>query len=170
MKKCLIGLSCLLCSFFVHASSATIYPTLILDSISQIKTSEKYGDEIYWVVTEFKSSRKNLQYMVPQSPVHWPAKALSSIRNLKLWEGKLSQGQSSILYLELVEHDASPFDVDDSIGSMRLVIKNDKGQLKVDAQNSENVKYDASKQGSVAVQELLFHGEGGEYLVKMHFS
>lgn len=169
MRKLLLGICLLVCSVAVQAKSSAIYPVLVLDKITKVKTAEKYGDELYWVVTEFKSSGKNLQYTIPRYPVHWPSKALDSVKDLQLWRGKLPPGQSSIVYLELVEHDAPPFNIDDSIGSVRLVVKNDKGTLKVDWQESENVKYKEVKDGSLVFEKLKFHGEGGEYLVSMHF-
>jgi len=158
-----------MCVISAHSKSTTIYSALVLDKITKIKTSEKYGDEIYWVITEFKSSGKNAQHTIPHYPVHWPARALNDVKNVPLWQGKIPSGQSSIIYLELVEHDAPPFNVDDSIGSVRLVVKNEKGNLKIDWKDSENVKYNETKEGKLTFEKLRFHGEGGEYLVTMHF-
>lgn len=170
MNKWFIALACLACFLFEQASASTLYPTLKLASIAQIKTSEKHGDEIYWVLTEFKSSnKKNVQYTIPEYPLHWPSKGLKQIANVNLWQGKLADGQSSILYLELVEHDAPPFNTDDSMGAMRLVVRNDRGHLNIDWQNSENVDHDQSKNGALMVEKLRFHGAGGDYLVTMHF-
>lgn len=169
MRKLLLGLGLMFCLCTVHAESQAIYPALVLDKMVKIKTAEKYGDELYWVITEFKSTGKNLQYTIPRYPVHWPAKSLDSIKNIQLWRGKVLPGQSSTIYIELVEHDAPPFDIDDSIGSVRLVIKNDHGKLKVEWQESENVNYDEAKEDNLRFEKLNFHGEGGEYLIKMHF-
>ena len=165
MKKGLLAIFLLVCAITAHAS--TLYPALVLDNIKQIKTVENYGDELYWVITEFKSNGKNKQYTIPRYPVHWPSKALDQIKKLTLWNSELKDGQSVILYVELVEHDAPPFNVDDSIGSVRLVIKNRKNRLKVDWQDSENVKRKILKKNKG--QELTFHGEGAEYVAELQF-
>ena len=167
MKKLLLGISLLLCATIVHAK--TIYPAYVLENIQKIKTTEHYGDELYWVITEFHSNGKNTQYTIPRYPIHWPAKALSQIKNLKLWNGKLDEGQSTIVYVELVEHDAPPFNIDDSVGSVRLVLKNKKGELKVEWQDSENVQKKDIKKDGRRVEELTFHGEDGEYLTQFYF-
>lgn len=169
MSRWLLGFSVFICVMTAQAKVATLYPKLILDNITQIKTSEKGGDELYWVITKFQSSHDSLQYTIPKYPVHWPSKALGQLKNIPLWSGKLRPRESSILYLELVEHDAPPFNRDDSLGAIRFVIQNKKGHLKVTWQESENVKYTHRHIHPLIFKDLIFNGAGGKYNIKMHF-
>ena len=173
MKKLLITLFLFCLMPISHAETKsndkTIYPSLMLQKISSIVTSEHYGDELYWVITEFNKAGSNRQFTIPKYPVHWPTKALEQVKNLQLWYGRLKADQEVTLYIELVEHDAPPFDVDDSVGSVRLVLKNNDGNLVVDWQDSENVKQKTVTSDKKQVEQLTFHGDGGEYAALMYF-
>ena len=174
MKKLLMTL--FLCCFVsvtcaeIKSNDKTIYPVLMLQKISSVETSEHYGDELYWTITEFNKRGGNRQFTIPKYPAHWPTKVLDQIKDLQLWYGKLKQGEGVMLYVELVEHDAPPFDIDDSIGSVRLVLKNKGGKLVIDWQDSDNVKQKTIKSGGKNVEQLAFHGEGGKYIANMYFS
>jgi hypothetical protein len=148
-------------------TDAVLHPKVIVQSIEVIKQAERYGDEVYLVVTEFNSRNENKQYTIPRYPITWPSRALDKVHDLKIWSGDLEEGEEVHLMLELVEHDAPPFNADDSIGSADLTLKNHKGTLKVEWDSHYGmIEHEKKQDDGKTSYDYKFTGESGEYRVK----
>lgn len=158
----------LLLSFSV--SAADFHPVLYMDTIAQVKSAESYGDELYFVVTEFNSDNKNKQYTIPNYPIHWPSDALPQIKNLKMWDGVITDGETIELVVELVEHDAPPFDVDDSIGALKVKLVNKNGALETTWLDAQTASHTQEKDKKVTFEIFDFKGEGGDYRARFYLS
>lgn len=112
----------------LHAKEQVL--TVFLKSIEAQKTSEKSGDEIYIDITQYSNMGGSKILRVPEQPLHWKSKDLSKVKDLKLWEGKVSEQEELKLIFSIVEQDNPPWDVDDLVGSALLEIENINEKLK----------------------------------------
>lgn len=129
MKRLLLALVLLGAATALHAK--VLQPTIYANQIKMLRTNDKFGDEVYFVVTEYHSDGHSRQYTVPHYPAHWMSKSLPRMKNVKLWSEPLNEGEGVVVVLELMEQDAPPFDVNESIGSTEIRLANQKGQLSV---------------------------------------
>jgi len=151
----------------LSAKSDALHPKIIIKSMKMLKSTEHYGDELYLVVTEFNSRNDNQQYTIPRYPITWPSRALDQVHDLKVWSGSLYDGDEVDLSIELVEHDAPPFNVDDSIGSAELKLKNNKGKLTTEWTTRHGMTdHQEKKDAKQTSHHYTFKGDGGEYLIK----
>lgn len=169
MKHLFFGFMLLL--FSLPTLAQDFEPIITLNSIEIDKTSDEYGDEIYLVITKFGADGSNTQYTIPEYPITWPTEAIHQIKDIHLWEGIIPEGGSDEIIIELVEHDVPPYNVDDSIGSIRIKINNKGGKLDtVWEQNwhesNKNKAEKALSSNNEASQSYTFIGEGGKYILK----
>ncbi len=113
-----------------NKTALLLRPAIQLDSITPVKLTEKYSDEIYVAVSEFNSSGKNRYYTIPQSPVYWPGNGVSQISNFQLWQGKLPAGSATEVIVSLIERDTPPWSLDDLIGVVKIKMENKAGKIK----------------------------------------
>jgi hypothetical protein len=130
MKRLLLALILLGAATALHAKA--IQPTVYASQIKMLRTNDKFGDELYFFITEYHPDGRSRQYTVPHYPAHWVSKSLPRMKNIKLWSQPLDEGQSVVVVFELMEQDAPPFDVNESIGSTEIRLANQKGQLTVE--------------------------------------
>ena len=166
MKRLLLALMLSFTCSVVFAK--TIGKKIYLVDIHAETTTEKHGDELYFMITELNSNGDNRQYTLPHLPITWPSEAIEQIHNLLLWDGDLEDGESSEVIIELVERDAPPFNTDESLGSARVKLENKKGHLRWQwgtTHAETSFTQAATNQGDK--QLYNFGGHGGEYTV--HF-
>lgn len=146
-----------------------IQAVIQMDSIDVQKSTEEYGDEIYLVITEFDADGANTQFTIPQYPVTWPSEGIHQVKNVKLWQGEIKSGKTDEIIIELVEHDAPPYNVDDSIGSVRIKLNNNNGTLNIlwqqnwDESAGKTNAAEVVKSDALTSKTFVFKGDGGEY-------
>ena len=111
------------------SNNKVVSTKLDLTAIKAVKTTEKHGDELYIDVLVYTSKGKPKHYRIPHYPLHWPSDITHKLHDLNIWEGKLQPNESVTILVSLIEMDAPPWDTDDLIGSIRVRLKNDKGNL-----------------------------------------
>jgi len=94
-----------------------------LESIEKINPQEERGDELYFSVTEYSSTKSSDHYQVPDFPTHWLSDYLEQVKNVNLWEKELQNDEAIQLIISLVERDVPPWNVDDLIGTVKLKLK-----------------------------------------------
>tara|TARA_R110002110_G_scaffold115322_2_gene286022 strand:+ start:5152 stop:5718 length:567 start_codon:yes stop_codon:yes gene_type:complete len=100
-----------------------------LDSIKKTQAQEESGDELYFSITEYSSTKTSDHYQVPDFPTHWLSSYLDQVKNVNLWEKELQPNEAVQLIISLVERDVPPWNVDDLIGSLKLKVKWENNQL-----------------------------------------
>mgnify|MGYP007073223540 CR=1 FL=1 len=160
---------CCLFEWSVAVSAEAIEPQLYLLKLTANQTSEQQGDELYIDVTVYPSKGKATHFQVPQYPLSWPSRALNELTEVKLWGDALKEGESVTLIVSLVEQDSPPWDTDDLIGSLRVRLKNNAGDLestwsvpnRTDAPVSINTKHGPAKRfhltGDNSRYEMILH-------------
>lgn len=113
------------------ANTPVIIPALHLLRIQTSQTTEKKGDELYLSILTFQSEGKPHHYQIPEFPLYWSSKSLDQIKNLKIWQNPLNPGEGVTLVLSLMEHDAPPWNSDDWIGSLKIQLRNNQGNLEM---------------------------------------
>lgn len=169
MKRVLLSFILLMLSLPIFADD--FEPLIILNSIEVNKTSEEYGDELYIVVTKFGADGSNTQYTIPEYPITWPSEAIHQIKDVHVWQGIVPVGAKDEIIIELVEHDVPPYNVDDSIGSIRIKLSNKDGKLNTTWEQNwhetDKNKTEVVLQPNKGVSEsYTFKGEGGDYNLK----
>jgi hypothetical protein len=113
--------------FIQEYLSGVAHPVLMLDEIKVIKAQEQGGDELYFSVGARTTGHPTEYIRIPQYPDHWLSKRVDSVKNVRLWSGKIADEESVILLIELNEQDAAVLNPDDLLGVMRVRLKNSKG-------------------------------------------
>jgi len=127
MKRLLLSF---ILAFVISPSFATpVNVSLTLNSIHSIVRSEKSGDEVYLNILVHDSKGNAMVKKIPKPPLHWNSNSLPNVKNLNLWSAVLDSNQSSTLTLTVMESDTPPWNPDDSLGSITLVLKNTDGVL-----------------------------------------
>ena len=129
MKKLFLLIACLFLSLPSFAASGPVKFQVNLLTIKAVNTGERGGDELYLDVTKFSVDGDHKHIRIPEHPMYWPSEHLEKVNNLSVWKGELVNGQSIELVFSLVEHDIPPWNVDDLIGTVRLKLMNDNGDL-----------------------------------------
>jgi len=163
MKYLVYGSIIFLLSYNVHASSITAI--VKLKEIKALKVSEASGDEVYFTVTHYSNRGVSDHQRVPHFPHYWLSRHLTAVHDVILWKQEILLEEAIQIILSLVEHDAPPFNVDDHLGSIKLILQNNQGQLV-----SKWMKADFTDQPLVsALSEKLpaynFKTDHGEYMV-----
>jgi len=147
MKRIL--LTVVLCIFSVAVHAKTLYPTVSLLKIEEVKAQEAGGDELYLHITQYHSSGESETQTFPRRPTYWPSEHLDKIKNVKIWDNKLNKGESVEVIISLLEQDFHPWNTDDLVGTIKLRLRNDNGSLqsnwsmpnRADAPDTVNTKY-----------------------------
>ena len=150
-------------------NSQSLHPAIHLVNISAITTTERGGDELYMSVTAYPSSGKPSHYVIPNPPLHWFSDELGQISKLKLWDGKIAQGEAVTLIFSLIEMDVPPWNTDDLVGTIRVHIKNDAGQLTSSwsMPNRSDVPIAVRTAEGTVEKFELWDDEGGRYQLSM---
>lgn len=165
-------------------ASTAVHPKLILKSIKQVSAQES-RDEIYFLVSDLNAKKKVL-YTVPghkhpfvrnQPPPHpnysmshphqfWTDKTLSDVHNVTLWSRPLTNNTGTQLVISLIEFDTPPWDVDDTLGSIKLNLKNSNNQLNYRLIPYSNTQLIQQKKISLGRQYTIQFKDGhANYLV-----
>lgn len=156
------GIVILLLSLFSTVILAQTEAKLILKSFKTEQSQEKGGDELYISVTEYTKNHSPSYYQVPAFPAHWLSEHIGKVNNALLWKKDLTKCEDTDLMITLVEEDLIPWNVDDSLGSLKLKLtcKNDKLQGEWNIPNTNAV---SKSKGKDAFQ---FTGDNGRYDVQ----
>jgi hypothetical protein len=132
MLKKLIA-CCLLSMLILPAAWASnkqiITPTVRLVSMKAIQTAEQRGDELYLSVTVYPSKGKPTHTQIPKHPLYWPSRKIHEVKNIKLWRHLLKPGEAVTIIVSLMEQDTYPWNTDDLIGSVKVKLRNNGGEL-----------------------------------------
>ncbi|RUR09191.1 hypothetical protein [Legionella septentrionalis] len=155
----------LLCSLLVPghlavAAEQFIKPSLILNHIELIRAQEAGGDELYFDISIYRPNKTTQFVRIPKAPMHWPSAASKQIKNVTLWSEPLKEGESVVLIASLIEQDATPLNPDDVLGSIRVKLTYEQGQLKTQwsIPNREQGPAMANQQGDIQKFELFDAG------------
>lgn len=137
-----------------------------LEKIELIQSSEKSGDELYVMVTAYPKNQQPSQSRTPIFPTHWLSKHLAALKDVSIWEAELAEGDSIQLVLTLLEHDVPPWNIDDLIGSAKVILMNQKGKItsKWSIPEYQDLPKIIQEQASV----FRFKGEQSEYVVRFN--
>lgn len=102
---------------------------LNLNAFELIQPQEESGDELYITVTEFAKNEKPRNYQVPSFPSHWLSKYLNNFKQIVIWKKEIKECKPIDLLITLVEQDAQPIDLDDSLGTVKLKINCNDGKI-----------------------------------------
>lgn len=151
-------------SYAEDAQKKNISLQITLSDIKQIKRSEAGGDEIYFSVTEYSSIERPRHYLVPSFPTHWLSQHIDEVKNVVLWEKPLQDKESVMVVISLLERDAPPWNVDDLIGTVKVKMQYEGGQVKKEwsLPNKEEARVLDQEANIFA---LL--GEGSEYHIDL---
>jgi len=150
----------------ILAANKAIKPSLILNSIKQVSSQES-SDEIYFIISDLYA-KNNSFYTIPGSKpyflknrlpqpsrqeafhyhLHWQDKYLSSLKNITFWTRKIENKQGTQLIVTLVEADAPPWDLDDTLGSVKINLMNVNGVLQSQFKAEKNAKLISQKSTS----------------------
>ncbi len=104
---------------------------LELHSLAAIKSSQASGDKVYITITEYPKTGEPLVSRTPMAPLHWLAKDLPHINNVKLWRNSLAEGESVLIIISILEATIPLIEADKHIGSVQAVVTNHKGKITV---------------------------------------
>lgn len=161
-------LSALLVNFVLYGSagyamqSQVIKPKVLLKQIKEIKSQERQGDELYFDVTVIRAGKPKAYYRIPSHPMQWSSNVVSKVKNISLWSEKIQPGHSAVLLLSLMEQDSKPFNPDDLIGVIRIVIENKDGNVKAQWTLPNQLNSD-EKNASSGVKKFSLSGARGQY-------
>lgn len=102
---------------------------LTLSSIEFKKASEDYGDELFFNVTTYASNGVSTHYQVPTYPTHWHSARLDQVHDVPLWEGQVPEDGAIEIIVSLTERDAPPWNIDDLVGSVKLKLRQEGGEV-----------------------------------------
>lgn len=174
MKRAAIA--ALITVFLTPAYAKDVKPALVLQDIQAVKLNEKKGDEVYINVTEYLPDGKSKSTNIPVLPLAWGSKDLSKVKELKLWDAKMTNGQAADVIVTFVEQDNPPFDPDDLLGVVQLKLVNTKQGIKPLWSVKEGVidkKTAKSNQGTFKEvsnnknYDFTLKGSNAEYKVKL---
>ncbi len=131
-----------------------------LEQLKKIKSTESQGDELYFSVTEYSSIERPRTYLLPNFPTHWLSEHLSEIKDLALWQKNIDKNESIMLVISLLERDAPPWNTDDLIGTLKLKIYHEDGQLKHVWQIPNHKEVEMTDKNK---QQFIFSGDSGKY-------
>jgi hypothetical protein len=81
-------------------------------------------------VTEYSTNSHPVNYVIPDYPSHWLSKRLADVKNVTVWADTLKEGEGAAIIFSLIEQDVPPWHMDDLIGTVKLKVRNERGQLK----------------------------------------
>ncbi len=119
----------LLVSIFGIVEAKTLQVSVKLTSIVVKKTSEKDGDELYFGINEYSNKKISSYTRMPAFPSYWKSQNLSQLKDQLLWHEKIQDGEAVQLVISLLEHDLPPWNLDDHIGTVKLLFRNDQGKI-----------------------------------------
>lgn len=174
----------------VPAYAKLVHPTIYLDEIVGHEIGERGKDEVYLSVAEFHSDGTSQAYTVPghfverrthygstfpPSPprhptLYWDSDNLSEITNLKLWDKPLMEGDAVEIVISLIEHDLPPWDLDDLIGTLKLRLRNEKGQLYIQWKqigDKDGAMKEEKFKNAPILKNYSFKDKHGDYSLKI---
>lgn len=135
------------------AYATTLYAVVHLQNLTQIKPREKSGEELYINVEDVSSKKVKKTNVAPSLPLYWRLAKQNGIKNITLWQGKLTEGESVAITFTVLERDLPPYEPEDQVGSMLLTLKNIDGVLKSHWKNGPNTESEV--QENVAAEDHL---------------
>jgi hypothetical protein len=150
--------------FSLNAVANSKHVSIKLLKIEAAKTSERSGDEIYFSIISYPNKAEPTIARVPMFPLHWKSKDLKTVTNVMLWEGDLNPGQSTLLVLSLLEQDLPPFNSDDHIGSVQVILKNDNGKLIAKWGQAHYIDQPKVQQPDIKIPKFIMFGNKSKYV------
>lgn len=148
------------------AAEKSLNLELLLNKVKVVKAQEIDGDELYFTTSVYRKNESTVYSRIPEKPAYFNPLMIKKAANLSLWSGDLTQGQSVAVVISLNELDQMLLDPDELIGSMRVIIQNDKGSLKTRwsiPNRMEGPETIAGQKGDI--QKFDLFGPNGHYEV-----
>lgn len=158
-----IFLLALIFSLPVFASSS-VKSSLVVEQVKKVKAQEYFGDDLYFDISVFKVKEPTMFFRVPKFPINWPSSKVKFIKGIVLWQGEIKDKQKVNFVVSLVDQDAKPFNPDDIVGVVKVMVENVDGQLKANWQ-MPNVASSAKDSKAGDVQKFSFSSSNGDYEV-----
>lgn len=128
-------------------AAKSIQANIFLTEIKQIQSQEKH-DEIYFHIIDSDSQHKDSyseanipafvyntdsnSVLVPRgSHSYWDNSELPEVKSVLLWKKNILNDGAIELLISLVEADTPPWDVDDTLGTVKVVVFNRSGMLHI---------------------------------------
>ena len=139
---------------------------LKLVSLEKKQSQEQSGDELYISITEYSKNHLPRNYQVPAFPSHWLSQYVSSVKEAVLWKKDLQECEEAELLITLVEEDILPWNVDDSLGSLKLKLSCQNGKMQgqwviLDSKTASTIPHQKDK--------FSFTGNNGLYDLQFGF-
>lgn len=151
-----------------------IYSSLIFGYEAKIKLSsmekkhsqEQSGDELYISITEYSKNHLPRNYQFPAFPSHWLSQHVSNIKDAVIWKKELKECEDIDLLINLVEEDVQPWNVDDSLGALKLKLscQNGKTQGQWEIPDNKTVSKIPNQK-----DKFNFTGSNGQYELQFSF-
>lgn len=154
------------------AYATTVYAVVHLQDLAQVKPHQKCGEELYINVEDVSSKKAKKTNAASSLPLYWRLSKNNCIKNITLWQGKLTEGELVKINFTVLERDLPPYEPNDQVGSMVLTLKNVDGVLKshwVNGPNTKNtVQANASAEDHVTTKfSMSGSGEVYEMVLKV---
>jgi hypothetical protein len=117
------------CTLVGFAKQAGIMATVSLEHLTMIREDEKGGDELYLDVTAYPTKTRPTHVQIPEFPEYWMSGYAKEVKNVVLWKGRIPNNDTTTIVLSLVDRDIAPWNVDDVLGTVQVVLKNNNGTL-----------------------------------------
>lgn len=153
---------------FAANTGTDLKPSLILKHIKIIKTGESGGDELYFDISTYRAGKPTHYARIPELPNHWISQIMDKVRGVNLWSETLAPGEVVTVILSLNEADTPPWNSDDVIGSIKVQLKNEKGNLQTRwsiPNRSDSLITTAGPAGDIHRFELM--GGNGNYEISI---
>jgi hypothetical protein len=161
---CLVTASALLLPQWVYAKA--IKAEIKLLSIVAEKTVERKGDDIYFSIAAFRNDGAKKLVRFPTAPEHWLSRYLDKVKNVPLWSDVLEEGVAVNLDFELTEEELPPWIADESIGQIKLDLRNNNGAPVYQWSRSDDADKDKLKHTKESWSDrevFVVKGQGGFY-------
>lgn len=171
----------------VASATNSIQATASVKSLQQISSQESQ-DEIYFLISVLEpkgthpytvpgyrryitASHSRLPQPSVRPKQHWKITKQSPVENVSLWKHKLQSGEKALLDISLSEADLPPWNIDDTLGRVKITLTNNNGVLQTSltpVSHTKLTKKEESANG--ATYDLQVSNGKAKYLVTLSIS
>lgn len=126
----LIILGLLSSSSLLYAKDVKV--TIYMKKVQPIKVLHEHGDHIYFNINEYPTQGDAKVLRVPDYPSNWQSKILPCMHDIKIWEGVVSNDNSVVVLLTVMDQTFEMLEDDNLIGSVMVEITNKNNKIKTE--------------------------------------
>lgn len=153
--------------FFAYGINAkTEGVTIYAAKISPITLINESGDHIYFSINEFPSVGTAKLLRVPDYPDNWESRILPCMKDIKIWEGEITDENGVVVVLSMLDQAFPLFEDERLIGNIMIEINNN-GQ-EIIANWAAPDFYDQPKVEQIRLNEpkYIMFGSTSQYMVE----